>query len=176
MVPAVTDGPRVLRPGTNVADVEVVNRLGQRRRISELLTLEEILWLVIDPGRLEAAAEVIRLFDRLAEAADDVDVRVGFLVVGVDAPKAVEIAGSWAARHAVYADPDGALVRAAGVTATPALVWIDGRGDVRVVVEGWDAATWEELSREIATAHRWVHPTFGFPDDPPPLAPEPLTV
>jgi hypothetical protein len=150
---------------TNPSLDVVLTPLGREGRpLEEWLTTFHLASVVIDPFTnesawiLDTAARILRAF---AGAA----VRVNFLITcGEDDARA--FLGPLAEEFLVFCDPDRLVVKALGLEALPAFVFIRSDGIVPAAAEGWDAHTWRAVAQAIADTTAWSVPLIPAPGDP----------
>jgi len=126
------------------------------------------LCLVILPDRPEAARWVPvarRIFDVLGDS----DARTAYVVPST-AAIAERILGDEADRAMVFIDPDRTLIGSLGLEHLPAFVHIRQDTSVGAAAEGWNAAEWQKVAKEIAGAMAWSVPDVAPPGSTIPAA------
>jgi hypothetical protein len=119
------------------------------------------LCLVILPDRPEAA-RWIPVARRIFDVLGDSDARTAFVVPST-APIAERILGDDADTAMVFVDPDRTLITSLGLEHLPAFVHIRQDTSVGAAAEGWDAAEWQKVAKEIAGAMAWSVPDVAPP-------------
>ena len=119
------------------------------------------LCLVILPDRPEAA-RFIPIAERIFDVLGDSDARTAFVVPST-APIAERILGDEYERAMVVLDPDRTLIKALALEHLPAFVHIRQDTSVGAATEGWDAAAWQKVAKEISAAMAWSVPDVAPP-------------
>jgi hypothetical protein len=147
--------------------VELTTARGVTRTLDEWTTSFHLALTVL-PGRPEAAAYV-RIGRRIADVLGGSDCRPAFLVVGNERA-ARRVLGGVMDEYLCFLDPEGALVKAAGVTRLPAFVHIRVDCSLAGAAEGWDPDAWDDAVERLAKEMAWTRPLIPAPGDPPPFA------
>lgn len=150
---------------TLLKDDFALTALGDEPRpIDEWLTTFQLLTVVLDPYTHESAW-LLETAGRVLANFQGADCRVAWTVTA-DERDAARFLGPWAKRFLTFADPDRALVGAAGLERLPALVYV--RQDLAIVgkAEGWHPAEWEHVGALVGKVNSWSHPHLPGPGDP----------
>ena len=67
----------------------------------------------------------------------------------------------------VFVDPDRTLVESLGLERLPAFVHLRQDTSLVAAAEGWDAAAWQAVAKEVGKAMAWSVPTVAAAGDPP---------
>ena len=126
------------------------------------------LCLVILPDRPEAA-RWIPIGRRIFDVLGDSDARTAYVIPST-APIAERILGDAAEQSMVFLDPDRALITSLGLAHLPAFVHIRQDTSVGAAAEGWNAAEWQKVAKEIAGAMAWSVPDVAPPGSTIPAA------
>ena len=137
---------------------------GQARSLEEWLTTFHLASVVIDPYTVESAW-VLQTAARILRNFSDAAVRVNFVVTAEEAD-ARAFLGPLAEEFLVFVDPDRAVVKALGLDALPAFVFVMEDGTVGAAAEGWDPRAWAKVSDLIATTTAWSRPLLPAAGDP----------
>ena len=146
------------------ADLELTPINGKPRTMREMLTTFHLVFAALDPFTYESGW-IIDTVGRIFRVYDDADCRVAWLVTGT-ADEAREFLGPWAEEILTFADPDRTAVKALGLERLPALVHVRPDLSVAGTAEGWDPATWRDVTAELSRAMRWTHPVIPAAGDP----------
>lgn len=141
------------------------------RPIGEWLTTFHLASVVLDPYTNESSW-VLRSAVRILEALRGSHARVN-LIVTADEADTRRFLGPLAEQFLVFTDPDRAVVKAMGLTALPAFVFVRVDGSVDATAEGWDPLQWRAVSDAITRTTAWQSPTIPAPGDPVPFAGSP---
>jgi hypothetical protein len=137
------------------------------RPLEEWLTTFHLASVVLDPYTNESAW-VLRPAIRILEALRGSDARVNLVVTGDD-EAAHAFLGPHASEFLVFCDPDRMFVKALGLEALPAFVFVRVDGTVVAVAEGWHPQTWRDVAEAIAEATSWTAPAIPIAGDPGPF-------
>jgi hypothetical protein len=119
------------------------------------------LCLVILPDRPEAA-RWIPIAQRIFDVLGDSDARTAYVVPST-APIAERILGDETKKAMVFLDPDRSLINSLGLAHLPAFVHIRQDTSVGAAAEGWSAAEWQKVAKEISAAMAWSVPDVAPP-------------
>jgi hypothetical protein len=119
------------------------------------------LCLVILPDRPEAA-RWIPVAQRIFDVLGDSDARTAYVVPST-AAIAERILEDAPDNAMVFIDPDRTLVASLGLTHLPAFVHIRQDTSVGASAEGWNAAEWQKVAKEISAAMAWSVPDVAPP-------------
>ena len=147
--------------------VELTTARGVTRTLDDWTTTFHLALTVL-PGRGEAAAYA-RIGKRIADVLGGSDCRPAFLIVGNERT-ARRVLGSALDDYLCVLDPEGAFLKAAGITKTPAFVHIRVDGSLAGAAEGWDPNAWDEAVERLAKEMAWTRPLIPAPGDPRPFA------
>jgi len=153
----------------DVGALRIQDRDGHAHTVRELTTLFDLCLVVVDGGHPVDLARLERVIERIDRTLSGADCTVGVLVVGVDGPTAVDLAGHAARYTAVFADPTGEAAAGLGVTGVPALVWVTPEPAVEALANGWDGAAWRSALGALARKLAWTRPLVPAPGDPAPF-------
>jgi hypothetical protein len=145
-------------------DLDMAPLQGQARPLRAWLTTFHLVTAVLDPYTAESAwllPTVMRIF----RVYEDADCRVG-ITVTCSAAEARDFLGPYAEEFLTFADPDRTLVAGLGLERLPALVHIRQDLSVAGCAEGWNPATWREVTDRLSTAMSWSRPLIPDLDDP----------
>lgn len=145
----------------------VGGELGKGRPVMEWLTTFHLASVVLDPYTNESAW-VLNAATRILEQFRGSDARIN-LVVTANATDAKAFLGPLAERFMVFCDPDRTAVRAMGLDALPAFVFIRVDGVVAAAAEGWNPPEWEAVADAIAAITWWTSIPVPGPGDPGPF-------
>lgn len=134
------------------------------RPLEDWLTTFHLASVVLDPYTNESSW-VLKTAVRILDEFRGSHARVNF-VVTADANDTRRFLGPLTERFLVFCDPDRAFVKAAGITALPAFVFVRVDGEVVDVAEGWNPEEWERVATAIATTTHWNVPTIPAAGDP----------
>lgn len=137
---------------------------GESRPLEEWVTTFHLASVVLDPYTNESSW-VLPTAVRILDALRGADVRVN-LVVTCGPDEAVDYLGPLTGQFLVFCDPDRSFVRALGLAALPAFVFVRGDGTVQASAEGWDPAGWRQVAGAIASTTSWIAPRIPAPGDP----------
>ena len=146
--------------------VELTTARGVTRTLDDWTTSFHLALIVL-PGRPEAAVYV-RIGKRIIDVLGGSDCRPAFLVVGNER-SARRVLGSALDDYLCFLDPEGALVKAAGLERLPAFVHVRVDGSLAGAAEGWDPNAWDEAVERLAKEMAWTRPLIPAPGDPSPF-------
>lgn len=149
------------------AELSLQPLTGPARPIEEWLTTFHLASVVIDPYTVESAW-VLQAAARILRAFRGASARVNFVVTAPEAD-ARAFLGPLADEFLVFVDPDRALVKALGLEALPAYVFIYEDGTVGAAAEGWDPKAWGKVSELIASTTSWTAPVPHAAGEPAPF-------
>ena len=145
----------------------VDGELGKGRPLMEWLTTFHLVTVVLDPYTNESSW-VLSAATRILEQFRGSDARINLLVTAnVTDTKA--FLGPLAERFFVFCDPERAAVRAMGLDALPAFVFVRVDGVVAAAAEGWNPPEWEAVANAIADITWWTSLPVPGPGDPGPF-------
>lgn len=139
----------------------------QSRPLGEWLTTFHIAAVVLDPYTnesswiLQSAARILRAFSGSAARAS--------LILTSTSQEAQQFLGPLCREFLVFADPQRDAVRALGLDALPAFVFIRSDGTVAANAQGWSPTQWRSVARTIAETTAWTAPMIPGHDDPAPF-------
>jgi hypothetical protein len=133
---------------------------GMTRSLDDWTTMFH-LCLVLLPDRPEAA-RFIPIARRIFDVLGDSDARTAYVVPST-APIAERILGDEYERAMVFLDPDRTLINGLGLEHLPAFVHIRQDTSVGAATEGWNAAEWQKVAKEISGAMAWSVPDVAPP-------------
>jgi hypothetical protein len=140
---------------------------GDARPLEEWLTTFHLASVVLDPYTNESSW-ILDTASRVLATFAGSSVRVNWVVTaGPD--EARQFLGPLAERFLTFVDPDRSFVKALGLEALPAFVFIRIDGTVIATAEGWDPAAWKRVADAIATATSWSSLHLPGPGDPVPF-------
>lgn len=151
-------------PTTPAPDTVLTPIGGDGRSLSDWLTTFHLASVVLDPYTNESSwilDTAVRILDSFRGAA----VRVNLLLT-CGADDAQTYLGPVADEFLVFCDPDRQAVKALGLTALPAFVFVRSDGTIAASAEGWTPSAWREVAEAIATTTAWSKPTIPGPGDP----------
>ena len=140
---------------------------GEGYPLRDWLTSYPLLLVALDPYTHESAW-ILETAGRLLHHFSPSDIRVGWLAT-TDDDGCRQFLGPWAEQFLTFADPEREAVLELGVERLPSLVHIRSDGFVEVA-EGWDPASWREISANLAKILSWSRPILPQPGDPTPYA------
>jgi hypothetical protein len=152
-------------------NVKLASTKGVTRTLDDWSTMFH-LCLVILPPRPEAAV-FIPVAKRIFAVFGDADCRTAFCVVGNEFI-AKGVLGEAEDQYLSFCDPDGELATSLGLTHLPAFVHLRQDTSLVAAAEGWDAAEWQKVAKEVGKSMAWSVPTVASPGDPPPTPGWPL--
>jgi hypothetical protein len=144
--------------------IKLTSSKGVTRTLDDWTTMFH-LCLVILPPRPEAAV-FVPIARRIFQVFGDADCRTAFCVVGNEFI-ARGVLGEAEDRYLTFTDPDAAFVESLGLTRLPAFVHLRQNTTVVAAAEGWNAAEWQAVAREVGKAMAWSVPEVAAPGDPP---------
>ena len=147
--------------------VELTTARGVTRTLDAWTTSFHLAATVL-PGRPEAAGYV-RIGKRIADVLGGSDCRPAFVIVGNERA-ARRVMGGALDDYFCFLDPEGAFVKACGLSKLPAFVHIRVDGSLAGAAEGWDPAAWDDAVERLAKEMAWSRPLIPPPGDPPPSA------
>lgn len=145
-------------------DLVLTSLTGESRTLREWFTTFHLASVVIDPFTnesswiLETAARVMRQFRGAG-------VRVNW-IIACGADDARTFLGPLAEEFLVFLDPDRVAIKTLGLSELPAFVFLRADGTIPAAAQGWSAATWRAVTKEIATTVNWSQPALPAPGDP----------
>ena len=145
--------------------IKLTSSKGQTRTLDDWSTMFH-LCLVILPPRPEASV-YIPIAERIFQVFGDADCRTAFYVVGNEFI-AKGVLGEAENQYLSFCDPDGELATSLGLTHLPAFVHLRQDTSLVAAAEGWDAAEWQKVAKEVGKAMAWSVPTVAGAGDPPP--------
>ena len=146
----------------------VLSPLGAAPRpLAEWLTTFHLATVVLDPYTNESSW-VLKPAVRILGGLRDSHARVNLMVTAGEADTRAFL-GPLTQQFLVFCDPDRTAVRALGLEALPAFVFVAVDGNVVDTAEGWDPAAWRRVAGEIARWTKWQAPTIPLPGDPGPF-------
>jgi hypothetical protein len=146
----------------------VLTPLGREAHtLDEWLTTFHLASVVIDPYTNESAW-ILNTAARILKGFAGAAVRVNFLIT-CDAADAKAFLGPLADEFLVFTDPERIAVKALGLDALPAFVFILSDCTVAASAEGWDPIEWRQVAEVIATTTAWSKPTIPAAGDPGPF-------
>jgi hypothetical protein len=145
----------------------VGGELGKGRPVMEWLTTFHLASVVLDPYTNESAW-VLNAATRILEQFRGSDARIN-LIVTANATDTRAFLGPLAERFMVFCDPERTAVRAMGLDALPAFVFIRVDGVVAATAEGWNPPEWEAVADAIAEITWWTSIPVPGPGDPGPF-------
>jgi hypothetical protein len=153
--------------------LKLTSSKGVTRTLDDWCTMFH-LCLVVLPDRPEASV-FVPIAGRIFATFGDADCRVAFLVTGNEYI-AARILGEAESEVLTFCDPDKAFVTSLGLERLPAFVHLRQNTTVGAVAEGWDAAEWQAVARELGKAMAWTVPEVGRAGDPPSFGGWPVSV
>lgn len=140
---------------------------GDARSLNEWLTTFHLATVVLDPYTNQSSW-ILPTARRILKAFSGAAVRVNILIAcGPD--EAQQFLGPLAQEFLVFCDPDRTAIKALGLGSLPAFVFVRIDGTVAASAEGWDAAEWRAVAKEIATTCSWSTPAIPEASDPQPF-------
>jgi hypothetical protein len=139
----------------------------EARKLEEWLTTFHLASVVLDPYTNESSW-ILPTATRILEGFRGADARVNF-VVTADERDTRAFLGPLVDDFLVFTDPDRAVVKALGLTELPAFVLVRVDGTVAAAAEGWTAASWRTVAREITALTAWRTPDLPVVGDPGPF-------
>jgi len=137
---------------------------GDPRPLSQWLTTFHLASVVLDPYTNESAW-ILDTAARILADFRGAAVRVNFLLTcGPDDAK--QFLGPLADEFLVFCDPDRIAVKALGLDALPAFVFVRIDSTVQAAAEGWDPLAWRDVAHTIAKATAWSSPVVPEDGDP----------
>lgn len=134
------------------------------RPLSSWLTTFHLVSIVVDPYTNESSW-ILPTATRILRAFSGSAARSNFIVTS-SADEARQFLGPLSREFLVFADPERSAVRSLGLESLPAFVFIQSDGTVPAVAQGWDAASWRAVAKEIATTTAWTAPLLPLAGDP----------
>ena len=141
---------------------------GRARTVREWLTTFHLLFVAVDPSSVRSRW-IVPTAARVLSEYEQADCRVAWLVAGGDASDARRLLGRWASEIMTFTDPELRAVTAFGLQTLPAIVHLGMDLNVVNAVEGWDPASWRELTSELSRQMSWSRPHIPAPGDPGPF-------
>lgn len=166
--PGVSADPAVTPP----AEVELKPIGGEPVTLARQTRLFQLLAVVLDPYT-EQSSWILHTAGRILEEFAEADCRVAWIITcGED--DARTFLGPYAQRHLTFCDEDRSVAGALGISHIPALVAIGTDGQIIGSAQGWDPATWREVTDDMARILAWTRPAFPLPEDPVPFEGTPV--
>jgi hypothetical protein len=137
---------------------------GEGRTLEQWLTTFHLVSVVIDPYTNESAW-ILDTAARILADFRGAAVRVNFLLT-CGPEDAKEFLGPLADEFLVFCDPDRIAVKALGLDALPAFVFVRIDGTVQASAESWDPFAWRDVAHTIAKATAWSSPVVPEDGDP----------
>jgi hypothetical protein len=157
-----------LPPDLVLAPLAPLGKKATPRPVDDWLTTFHLASVVLDPYTNESSW-ILKTAVRILEEFRGSHARVNF-VVTANADDTRRFMGPLAERFLVFTDPDKEFVKAAGLTALPAFVFVRVDGEVVAIAEGWRPGEWEEVAEAIAATTKWNTPVIPEAGDPHPFA------
>ena len=150
---------------TNPAPDTVLTPLGgDARPVKDWLTTFHLASVVLDPYTNESSW-ILNTAARILADFRGAAVRANLLVTcGADDAKAY--LGPLAEEFLVFCDPDRVAVKAMGLAALPAFVFLQSDGSLVASAEGWNPHEWRKVAEKIAETTAWSKPTIPTASDP----------
>jgi hypothetical protein len=145
-------------------NLKLASTKGVTRTLDDWSTMFH-LCMVILPPRPEAAV-FIPIAERIFKVFGDADCRTAFCVVGNEFI-AKGVLGEAENKYLAFCDPGGELASSLGLTRLPAFVHLRQDTSLVAAAEGWDAAEWQQVAKEVGKAMAWSVPTVAAAGDPP---------
>ncbi len=158
--------PFSLVASTVALDIPLTTIAGEERPLHEWLTTFHLASVVLDPYTNESSW-ILKTATRVLDSFRGADVRVN-LVLTCTADEAKQFLGPLVDEFLVFCDPSRAFVRGIGVGTLPALVFVQGNGNV-ASAEGWDPHEWHRVAKIIADNTAWLPPNIPAAGDPSPF-------
>jgi hypothetical protein len=140
---------------------------GESRPLSEWLTTFHLATVALDPYTNESAW-ILATAVRVLEGLRGSDARVNLLVAAPEEDVRLFL-GPLIRQFLVFVDDDRAAVKALGLEALPAFVFIRVDGTVPAAAEGWNPAEWRSVAETIADTTAWEPPDIPLVGDPGPF-------
>jgi hypothetical protein len=140
---------------------------GEARPLSEWLTTFHLATVALDPYTNESAW-ILTTAVRVLEGLRGSDARVNLLVTAPEDDTRLFL-GPLVEQFLVFVDDDRAAVRALGLAALPAFVFVRVDGTVPTAAEGWHPAEWRSVAETIAATTAWEAPDIPLVGDPGPF-------
>lgn len=137
------------------------------RPLAEWLTTFHLATVVLDPYTNESSW-ILPTARRILDALRGSDARVNFLVTADEADTRTFV-GPLADEFLIFTDPDREAVKALGLEALPAFVFIRVDNTVPAAAEGWDPKEWRAVAEAIAATTAWRVPDIPILADPGPF-------
>jgi hypothetical protein len=132
--------------------------------LSQWLTTFHLASVALDPYTNESAW-ILDTAARILADFRGAAVRVNFLLT-CGPEDAREFLGPLADEFLVFCDPDRIAVKALGLEALPAFVFVRIDGTVQAAAEGWAPLAWRDVAHTIAKATAWSSPVVPEDGDP----------
>jgi hypothetical protein len=158
--------PFTLVASTVALDLNLTSITGEQRPLHEWVTTFHLASVVLDPYTNESSW-VLGTATRVLDAFRGADVRVN-LIVTCGPEEAKQFLGPLTEQFMVFCDPDRTFVKGLGLGTLPALVFVQGDGNV-VAAEGWDPHEWKRVAKHIADTTSWLAPIIPSAGDPSPF-------
>jgi hypothetical protein len=151
---------------TVALDLNLTALSGESRPLHEWVTTFHLASVVLDPYTNESSW-VLNTATRVLDTFRGADVRVN-LVVTCGPDEAKQFLGPLTEQFMVFCDPDRTFVKGLGLATLPALVFVQGNGNV-AAAEGWNPAEWKLVAKQIADTTSWLAPVIPESGDPSPF-------
>jgi hypothetical protein len=148
-------------------DLTLTPLVGEPRPLGEWLTTFHLATVALDPYTNESAW-ILPTAVRILEGLRGSDARVNLLVTAPEDDVRLFL-GPLVKRFLVFVDGDRAAVKALGLEALPAFVFIRVDGTVPAAAEGWNPADWRAVAETIAATTAWEAPDIPLVGDPGPF-------
>lgn len=135
--------------------------------MAEWLTTFHLATVALDPYTNESSW-ILPTAVRILEALRGSDARVNFLVTAPE-EDARAFLGPLVNQFLIFADDDRSVVKALGLEALPAFVFIRVDGTVPAAAEGWNPAEWRSVAEAITEVTAWLPPEIPLLGDPGPF-------
>jgi hypothetical protein len=135
--------------------------------LSEWLTTFHLATVALDPYTNESSwiqPTAVRILEGLRGS----DARVNFLVTAPE-EDARAFLGPLVHQFLVFIDDDRSVVKALGLEALPAFVFVRVDGTVPAAAEGWNPAEWRSVAEAITEVTAWSPPDIPLLGDPGPF-------
>ena len=136
----------------------------EARPLSEWLTTFHLASVVLDPYTNESSW-ILPTAVRILEELRGSDARVNFVVTAPEEDVKAFL-GPLCRRFLVFVDGDRSVVKALGLQALPAFVFVRVDGTVPALAEGWSPAEWRSVAEAICEVTAWRPPDIPLIGDP----------
>jgi hypothetical protein len=140
---------------------------GETRPLGEWLTTFHLATVALDPYTNESAW-ILTTAVRVLEGLRGSDARVNLLVTAAEEDVRAFL-GPLVKQFLVFVDDDRAAVKALGLEALPAFVFVRVDGTVPAAAEGWNPSDWRSVAETIAATTAWEAPDIPLVGDPGPF-------